>query len=929
MFATSNGLTLALPLLALYYVQVTALPAIWAVPSMLAFCTLAGVNQFFPHLRALALSQAEQEHAADAERRLESTTKALALASVLWFVGVSAWHSVLRRRTQEHVFTRFVTLFLLVLFVALLLTANVAWAHPAVEFRSYMFRDMFLALEELGIVFLSAMLLLWCALSLTTYEQRVASAEARMGDMQRFLRWLFHQVRTPLNNILLASLEAQHVLTTAQAAVSPLGGDGGGEQGGALKTVGSQDGTGTAFTEPASDAVLLRRVGSWGSDPTQPHDGDVGGGGSANSSWREAVVSTHHGGSGATLSPDTLQDLITLLGDSSQACVRTGLLLDSVKNWSLLQSPSSALAVHRAPVEVGSLVRALTRETTAAACAHGIKVQGPAPALPGVPPLPWHADLQCTPQDTTGGGGNHDGREVWVITDVQRLVYALRAILDNAVQFTAAADRKVATTAPDAAAGCASGGGAVFQQGGGHVDPPAHSLSAGRIAFEVSDFNEPAPFCGDKQVAAAEVRAALSHALANVALRGGTGTPGGKRAPVAGTKQGGVEPPPPALEAPALEDPTLSQSMSLEAQSSHDSTSDRRGSVHGHAPKQAHQGEIHDTSTLRGIARRTLRFSVSDTGVGMTPDVLQRLLTPFAFLTTSHTDSGGLSLTTAHSLVQQAGGGLTAQSPGPGQGAVFHITLPVLQVQAPPLLSPLRQACNDLLLGVLHDDDSHGSAPISPVHLQSACPPVRLVSAPPPAPPQQDLQPAAAAAAAQAKAASGGATAVHMRELTAQVVEPAAVPVKAPPLPPPLLALVVDDAPATRKLVGRLLKRRCGAQQVMFAGDGQEAVNVFREQQERHASGATGALAIGLITMDMQMPVMDGLQATRAIRNMSALGGAEVPIIGITGNALGPDVAQLSAAGANVVCTKPLQPGALHTTVASLLQKPLAGTVVT
>jgi CheY-like chemotaxis protein len=123
------------------------------------------------------------------------------------------------------------------------------------------------------------------------------------------------------------------------------------------------------------------------------------------------------------------------------------------------------------------------------------------------------------------------------------------------------------------------------------------------------------------------------------------------------------------------------------------------------------------------------------------------------------------------------------------------------------------------------------------------------------------------------------------------------------------VALVVDDVRPTRKLVARVLKRRCGVTQVLQAANGLEALQVYTKAT---ASG----LEIDLITMDVQMPVMGGLEATRAIR----AAGYEGLIVGLTGNALMEDVAQLKDAGADEVCTKPVDPKLLQHVVGLHIQ---------
>ena len=88
-------------------------------------------------------------------------------------------------------------------------------------------------------------------------------------------------------------------------------------------------------------------------------------------------------------------------------------------------------------------------------------------------------------------------------------------------------------------------------------------------------------------------------------------------------------------------------------------------------------------------------------------------------------------------------------------------------------------------------------------------------------------------------------------------------------------------------------------------------------------NGADGVAAAArerpdLILMDIQLPVLDGYEATRQIRAMSALAG--VPIIAVTSYALSGDDAKALAAGCNAYITKPYSPRQLLAKVRQYLE---------
>ena len=75
------------------------------------------------------------------------------------------------------------------------------------------------------------------------------------------------------------------------------------------------------------------------------------------------------------------------------------------------------------------------------------------------------------------------------------------------------------------------------------------------------------------------------------------------------------------------------------------------------------------------------------------------------------------------------------------------------------------------------------------------------------------------------------------------------------------------------------------------------------------------------ILMDMRMPEMDGLEATRVIRSMDRADVRTIPIIALTANAFDEDVQRSLQAGLNAHLSKPVQPELLFETLEDLLKK--------
>ncbi|WP_374243842.1 PAS domain S-box protein [Zoogloea sp.] len=117
--------------------------------------------------------------------------------------------------------------------------------------------------------------------------------------------------------------------------------------------------------------------------------------------------------------------------------------------------------------------------------------------------------------------------------------------------------------------------------------------------------------------------------------------------------------------------------------------------------------------------------------------------------------------------------------------------------------------------------------------------------------------------------------------------------------------LLVEDEPVNQE-VARLFLLDVGLD-VAIAGNGAVAVDMLREAP------------FDLILMDMQMPEMDGLEATRRIRTIP--GRESVPIVAMTANAFAEDRAQCMAAGMDDFLSKPVEPDRLFSTILRWLRR--------
>ncbi|MDT0631576.1 ATP-binding protein [Rubrivirga sp. S365] len=259
-----------------------------------------------------------------------------------------------------------------------------------------------------------------------------------------------------------------------------------------------------------------------------------------------------------------------------------------------------------------------------------------------------------------------------------------------------------------------------------------------------------------------------------------------------------------------------------------------------------------------------LAFEVEDTGVGIAPDRLDAVFERFtqADPSTARTHGGtGLGLAICRRLVQMMGGELTAESV-PGEGSVFRFTVAV-RVSAD---APAERAD-----AAPPDSAAWVSRPASEQ-------PEPAVAPPAPAPPAEGGE----------EAADGPPPPSQAVVMSADAILPAA------------RLLLAEDNPVNQK-VALLTLRRLGYRPDVVS-DGAQAVEAVRRQP------------YDVVLMDIMMPVMGGLEATRAIR--SDPGPHPAPaVVALTANAMEGDRQRCLDAGCDDYLAKPVAPRFLAATI--------------
>jgi two-component system sensor histidine kinase/response regulator len=381
----------------------------------------------------------------------------------------------------------------------------------------------------------------------------------------------------------------------------------------------------------------------------------------------------------------------------------------------------------------------------------------------------------------------------------------------------------------------------------------------------------------------------------------------------------------------------------------------------GNAIKFTERGEVVTTVEVahEGADSVELRVAVRDSGVGITPEARSRLFQPFSQADSSTTrkfGGTGLGLAICRRLVELMGGEIGVDSE-PGQGSTFRFTVRLERVPegaADPAAetAALRgaralivddNATNRVFLreqlrvwGMEADEAADGPTALERLRAAAAAGSGHQVALLDMQMPGMDGLALARAIKADPDLAgikllllSSWAEAGHSGEsreagIDARLPKPvrasrllahlvaflgrgsipvpvspervAAEPLASPPTRSARI-LVAEDNAVNQKLIARLLEKK--GHRVDVVGNGREAVE------------AVTRVGYDLVLMDVQMPEMDGLEATQRIRAADRPTVARIPIIALTANAMQGDQERCLAAGMDDYLSKPVKPSDL------------------
>ena len=359
--------------------------------------------------------------------------------------------------------------------------------------------------------------------------------------------------------------------------------------------------------------------------------------------------------------------------------------------------------------------------------------------------------------------------------------------------------------------------------------------------------------------------------------------------------------------------------------------------------------------------KTTLRFTISDTGIGMSPEYLPKIFDAFSQEDSSSTNkygSTGLGMPITKSLVELMNGHIEVESEK-GKGTTFTVTVTLTDSERaseveeddgelhPSQMTVLvidddPVACEHARLilgqaGVSCDVASSGVEGLEMVKVRNARrEPYNLILVDWRMPGMDGIE-----TTRRIRQVIGQQTAIII--LTSynwdDVQDEARAAGVDTFVPKPLFAASVMDefreAFKKKKSAAQSARADLHGRRILLAEDMtvnaeiMTMVLAMRDMEVDHAEN--GSIAVDLfsshepgyydaILMDMRMPVMDGLEATKVIRAMGREDAKAIPIIALTANAFDEDVQRSMQAGLNAHLSKPVEPEALFDTLESLIR---------
>jgi two-component system sensor histidine kinase/response regulator len=380
----------------------------------------------------------------------------------------------------------------------------------------------------------------------------------------------------------------------------------------------------------------------------------------------------------------------------------------------------------------------------------------------------------------------------------------------------------------------------------------------------------------------------------------------------------------------------------------------------GNAVKFTHEGYIalHAAAAPDATGHMALTIEVTDSGIGIAPDRLNRLFQAFSQVdssTTRHYGGTGLGLSIVRRLAELMGGEAGVRSQ-PGQGSTFWVRVRIEPAakQLPPDpvgrgrrilivddLAASRESLTKKLQRFAYDSVAVDSVAAA-LDLLAKDPRFDLVLADEHMPMRGGMDLLAALRAGERFAqlplilltlfgAEHDAAATEHRpnaiglkpirgsalsSLVDQVLTgktPHVSASKTPAATTPTFrgsrVLLVEDNPVNQRVAQRLLQKLSA--QVTVANNGEEALVRLSEGK------------FDLVLMDCQMPVMDGFTATRRIRELEQRSGSpkRLPIIALTANVMSEDRGKCVAAGMDAHLGKPIEPTQMIDTLSRFLKE--------